>query len=108
MRSKSSLRGGPDLLPTPVGRDGEVAARGRLGPAPGSAVLVLLLVSEVESLLTGAEILFYASIMAAWLVLPFVVGLKNVLDAGCFFMLVSLGIVVVVDLAGHGQTLLQM
>jgi hypothetical protein len=41
--------------------------------------------------------------VAAWLVLPAFVGLRNVLDAGCCFMLVSLGIVVVVDLAGHGR-----
>ena len=43
---------------------------------------------------------------AAWLVLPAIVGFKNILDAGCFFMLVSLGILVVVDLAVHGRTTL--
>jgi hypothetical protein len=47
--------------------------------------------------------LYFASIAAAWLVLPAVVRFENVLDAGCFFMLVSLGILVVVDLAGKGQ-----
>ena len=41
--------------------------------------------------------------MAAWLVLPTVVEFGNVLDAGCFFMLVSPGILVVVDLAGKGR-----
>jgi hypothetical protein len=40
--------------------------------------------------------------VAAWLVLPVVVGLRNVLDAGCFYMLISLGIVVVVDVARYG------
>jgi len=38
--------------------------------------------------------------VAAWLVLPAVVGPRNVLDAGCFYLLVSLGIVV--DVARHG------
>jgi hypothetical protein len=69
----------------------------------GSAVLVLLLVSEVASLAMGMGALYFASIVAAWLVLPAIVGFKNILDAGCFFMLVSLGILVVVDLAGQGQ-----
>jgi hypothetical protein len=75
------------------------------GIVSGSAVLlmVLLLLSEVASLVTGMGALYSASIVAAWLVLPAVVGLRNVLDAGCFFMLVSLGILVVVDLAGQGQ-----
>ena len=67
-----------------------------------SAVLALLLISEVAVLLAGTGKLYFASIVAAWLVLPAIVGFKNVLDAGCFFMFVSLGIVVVVvDLAGH-------
>jgi len=64
-------------------------------------VLVLLLASEVASLVTGTGTLYLASIVAAWFVLPAVVGLKNLLDAGSYFMFVSLGIVVVVDLAGH-------
>ena len=75
----------------------------RLRGVCGSAVLVLLLVSEVASLVAGMGALYFASIVAAWLVLPAVVGFKNILDAGCFFMLVSLGILVVVNLAGQGQ-----
>jgi hypothetical protein len=47
--------------------------------------------------------LYFASIVVAWLVLSAVVGFENMLDAGCFFMLVSRGILVVVDLAGQGQ-----
>jgi hypothetical protein len=73
----------------------------RLDNTLGSAALGLLLALEVASLVAGAGTIFFASIVVAWIVLPAVVGLKNVLDAGCFFMLVSLGIVVVVDLAGH-------
>jgi hypothetical protein len=66
-------------------------------------VLLVLLFSEVASLVTGMGALYFASIVAAWLVLPAVVEFENVLDAGCLFMLVSLGILVVVDLAGQGQ-----
>jgi hypothetical protein len=66
-------------------------------------VLVSLLVSEVASLVAGMGALYFASIVTAWLVLPAVVGFKNILDAGCFFMLVSLGILIVVNLAGQGQ-----
>jgi hypothetical protein len=52
--------------------------------------------------MVGAEAIFFLALVLAWLVLPAVVGLRNVLDAGCLFMLVSLGIVVVVDVAHHG------
>ena len=65
----------------------------------GSALLAVLLFAEVGSSLVGAGTVFFACIVIAWLVLPAVVGFKNVLDAGCFFMLVSLGIVVVVSAA---------
>ena len=75
----------------------------RLGEVSGSVVLLVLLFSEVASLATGMGTLYFASIMAAWLVLPAVVEFKNVLDAGCFFMLVSLGILIVINLAGQGQ-----
>ena len=47
--------------------------------------------------------LYFASIVAAWLVLPAIVELENVLDAGCFFMLVPLGILIVINLVGQGQ-----
>ena len=76
--------------------------RGRLGSALGSAVLALLLFTEVASSMFGTEAVLFLALGVAWLVLPAVVGLRNVLDAGCLFMLVSLGIVVVVDVAYHG------
>jgi len=71
------------------------AVRGWLG----SVVLASLLLSEVASAMVGTEAVFFSTIVAAWLVLPAVVGPKNVLDAGCFYMLISLGIVVVVSAA---------
>ena len=76
--------------------------RGRFGPTLGTVVLVLLLLCEAVSAALGAETIFFSALVAAWMVLPAVVGLRNVLDAGCLFMLISLGIVVVVDVASHG------
>jgi hypothetical protein len=78
------------------------AVRGRLGPALGSVVLASLLICEVASAMVGAQAVFFSTIVAAWIVLPAVVGFRNVLDAGCFYMLISLGIVVVVDVARYG------
>jgi hypothetical protein len=74
-------------------------ARGRFGPTLGSVVLASLLLCEVAAAMVGAEAVFFSTIVAAWLVLPAVVGSRNVLDAGCFYMLVSLGIVVTVRAA---------
>jgi hypothetical protein len=78
------------------------AARGRLGTTLGSLVLASLLLCEVAAAMIGAEAVFFSTLVAAWLVLPVIVGLRNVLDAGCFYMLISLGIVVVVDVARYG------
>ena len=61
-----------------------------------------LLLCEVASAIIGAQAIFFSTLVAAWMVLPAVVGLRNVLDAGCFYMLISLGIVVVVDVARYG------
>jgi len=80
------------------------AVRGRLGPALGSVVLASLLICEVASAMVGAQAVFFSTIVAAWIVLPAVVGPRNILDAGCFYMLISLGIVVVVDVARYGPS----
>jgi hypothetical protein len=82
--------------------DKDGAVRGRLGPTLGSVVLASLLICEVASAMVGAQAVFFSTIVAAWIVLPAVVGPRNVLDAGCFYMLISLGIVVVVDVARYG------
>jgi hypothetical protein len=78
------------------------AARRRLGPTLGSVVLASLLLCEVAAAMVGAQAVFFSTIVAAWVVLPAVVGPRNVLDAGCFYMLISLGIVVVVHVARYG------
>jgi hypothetical protein len=80
--------------------------RGRARPEIGSALLAVLLLVEVASSLVGAGTIFLACIVLAWLVLPAVVGFRNVLDAGCLYMFVSLGMVVVVHVAVHGPVAL--
>ncbi len=80
--------------------------RGRGRSELGSALLAVLLLVEVASSLVGAGMVFFVCTVLAWLVLPAVVGFRNVLDAGCHFMLVSLGIVVVVHVALQGPVAL--
>ncbi len=79
------------------GKDG--LARVRFGPTLGTVVLASLLFCEVAAAMLGAETVFFSTIVGSWLVLPAIVGLRNVLDAGCFYMLISLGIVVIVSAA---------
>ena len=75
-----------------------------MGLDPGSALLAILLFIQVACVMVGgAETVFFARIVSAWLLLTALVGYRNVLDAGCLYMLVSLGIVVIVDLAGQAQ-----
>ena len=62
----------------------------------------LLLCAVVASAITGAEAAFFITLLFAWLLFPLLVGIRNTLDAGCAFMLVSVGVVVVVGLAQNG------
>ena len=83
------------------GSRGETVAR-RYRAVAESAVLVLLLLAVVVSAFAGAGTALFCILTVAWPVLAVVVGLRNVLDAGCVFMLVAVGVVVVVDLARNG------
>jgi hypothetical protein len=82
--------------------DGSVLRAGRLRAALDSAVVGLLLFSVVASAVACAEAALYATVLAAWLLFPLLVGFRNTLDAGCAFMLISLGVVVVVEAAQNG------
>ncbi|HKH12356.1 MAG TPA: hypothetical protein VKA73_14535 [Rubrobacter sp.] len=44
----------------------------------------------------------FCAVVGAWVVLAVIVGLRNVLDAGCAFMLLVVGVILVVDLATRG------
>ena len=68
----------------------------------GPLIVGLLLFSVVASSIAGAGTVFFSALLAAWILLPVLVGVRDALDAGCVFMLISLGIVVVVDLAQNG------
>jgi drug/metabolite transporter (DMT)-like permease len=56
----------------------------------------------VVSAIAGAQTALFFTILAAWLLFPMLVGFRNTLDAGCAFMLISLGVVMVVGLAQNG------
>jgi hypothetical protein len=76
----------------------DLCARGALK----SAGVGLLLFAVVASAIAGAEAAFYFTLVAAWLLFPVLVGLRNTLDAGCAFMLISIGVMLVVGSAQSG------
>lgn len=82
--------------------DRSVLRADRLRAALDSAVVGLLLFSVVASTIAGAGAVLYGTVLAAWLIFPLLVGFRNTLDAGCAFMLISLGVVVVVEAAQNG------
>ena len=61
-----------------------------------------MLFSVVVSAIAGAETAFFFTVFTAWLLFPMLVGFRNTLDAGCAFMLISLGVVMVVGIAQNG------
>jgi uncharacterized membrane protein YccC len=67
-----------------------------------SAGVGLLLLSVVISTITGAEAALLFTVLVAWLIFPLLVGLEKTLDAGCAFMLLSVGVVLVVSAAQNG------
>jgi hypothetical protein len=81
-------------------------ARHRFRSAAESGVLAGLLLAVVASVMVGSHAIFLGAVLGAWLTLGAIVGVRNVLDAGCFFMLLVVGVIVVVDLAANGPTFL--
>jgi len=71
-----------------------------------SGAVGLLLLSVVVSVILGSGMALFATMVVAWLLFPVLVARRNVLDAGCAFMLISVGILVVVDVAQHGPSYL--
>jgi hypothetical protein len=67
-----------------------------------SALVSFLLFTVVASSIAGSEAVFFSAVLAAWVLFPVVVGFRNALEAGCAFMLISLGVVVVVGVAQNG------
>ena len=79
-------------------------ARHRFRSAAESGVLAGLLLAVVASVMVGSHAALLGAVVGAWLALGAIVGVRNVLDAGCFFMLLVVGVIVVVDLAANGPT----
>ncbi len=74
----------------------------QLRAALESAVVGLLLFSVVASSIAGSEVVLFSTVFASWVLFPLLVGFRNALDAGCAFMLLSLGVMVVVGVAQNG------
>ncbi len=77
-------------------------ARHRFRSAAELGILAGLLLAAVASVMAGSHAILLASVLGAWLALGAIVGVRNVLDAGCFFMLLVVGVILVVDLAANG------
>ena len=61
-----------------------------------------MLLSVVVSVILGSGMALFVTMVVAWSLFPVLVASRNVLDAGCAFMLISVGILVVVSVAQHG------
>jgi hypothetical protein len=75
---------------------------GRLGDALRSVGVGLLLFLVVGAAIAGAEVALFFTVLTAWLLFPVLGGIRSTLDAGCAFMLISIGVLVVVGLAQNG------
>ena len=74
----------------------------RLRSAVESGVLGSLLLTAAASTIVGSPAMLMCAVVGAWLSLAAVVGLRNVLDAGCYFMLLVVGVIVVAEIALNG------
>ncbi len=75
---------------------------GRTGELVRSSVVGLLLFSVVAFSIAEAGTALFCTVILAWALFPLLVGTRDALEAGCVFMLISLGFVVVVSLARYG------
>ena len=83
-------------------RFGVSRAGDRFRSAVETGALAGLLLAIVASAVVESPAALLCAIVVAWFALAVIVGLRNVLDAGCFFMLVVVGVILVVDLATNG------
>lgn len=75
----------------------------RFRSAVETGVLAALLLAVVASVLIGSSAVLFCAVVGAWPVLALIVGPSRVLDAGCAFMLLVVGVILVVDLATNGS-----
>jgi hypothetical protein len=83
-------------------RPGASRAGHRLRSAVETGILAGLLLAVVASVLIGSSAVLFCAVVGAWLALGAIVGLRKVLDAGCAFMLIVVGVILVVDLVTNG------
>lgn len=83
-------------------KSGATRAGHRLYSAVESGVLAGLLLAVVVSAVVGSHALLLCAVVGAWVALIAIVGARDVLDAGCAFMLLVVGVILVVDLATNG------
>ena len=95
------LRSEQDVEMRP-GWSGAARAGSKFRSAVESGILAGLLLIVVASALTGNSAVLFCAVVCAWLSLAVIVGPRNVLDAGCVYMLVVVGVILVVDLATNG------
>ena len=98
----SGLGCDPDRSPSRPVTGEHTRCEGQFWDTLRSAGVGLLLLSVVISTLAGAESALLFTVIAAWLLFPLLVGLERTLDAGCAFMLISVGVVLVVSAAQNG------
>jgi hypothetical protein len=84
------------------GRAVTTRAGDRFRAAIESVVLAGLLLTAAVSVVVGSSTVLLCAVAGAWLLLAVVVGPRNVFDAGCYFMLLVVGVILVVDLAAGG------
>jgi hypothetical protein len=84
------------------GRPAPSRARHRFRSAAESGILAGLLLAVVASVMAGSQAALLGSVLGAWLALGTIVGARDVLDAGCFFMLLVAGVILVLDLVSNG------
>ncbi len=71
-----------------------------------SGVLAELLLAVVASVMVGSHAVFLGALLGFWLALGAIVGARNVLDAGCYFVVLVVGVILTVDSAANGPTTL--
>lgn len=76
----------------------------RFRSAVETGVLAGLLLAVVASARAAPPAALLCAVAGAWLALVAIVGPRNVLDAGCAFMLLVVGVILTVDLATNGPS----
>lgn len=87
----------------PVGGDGQRSSVAlRRWEALRFTGIGLLFLSAMVSCIAGDGWMLFYTMAVAWLTFPLLVGPRNTMDAMCAFMLITVGMLVVVEVASEG------